>query len=108
MACIFDDRDQKMMVTRGYIIDLQRQIVSLRRMSKGHTPSGSDVTDQEQETILEDDMEAGSVQEDEPTQIEDRDASSEKEMENIPSGLTNPLSTGPSAYMSSANGRACQ
>ncbi|KAJ9363407.1 Zn(II)2Cys6 transcription factor [Paecilomyces variotii] len=106
LPCIFDDRDQKMMVTRGYIIDLQRQIVSLRRMSKGHTPSSPDVTDPEQDTILEDDMEAGSIQDEEQAQIEDRDAPSEKEMENIPSGLTNPLSTGPSAYMSAANGRA--
>lgn len=53
-------------------------------------------------------MEAGSIQDEEQAQIEDRDAPSEKEMENIPSGLTNPLSTGPSAYMSAANGRACQ
>jgi hypothetical protein len=52
-------------------------------------------------------METASIEEEEPTQPENNDAPVEKDMENIPSNLTNPLSTEPSTYMSAANGMAC-
>ncbi|KAH8807875.1 Zn(II)2Cys6 transcription factor [Xylogone sp. PMI_703] len=55
LTCTFDERDQKVLVSRGYIIDLQREIASLKRVV-GQDPAspGSDYVHHDPDRTLED------------------------------------------------------
>ncbi|KAJ5774262.1 hypothetical protein N7457_009158 [Penicillium paradoxum] len=100
LSCVFNDRDQKILVTRGYILELQQKIARIEQNEKGQaSPFSSsfdtqtiDLKDREDVPTLE----RTSTPEDhgESHDLEDQD-----------SGLANPLSTGPPAFMSAANGR---
>ncbi|KAH8700208.1 Zn(II)2Cys6 transcription factor [Talaromyces proteolyticus] len=90
LTCTFDDRDQKILVTRGFIEDLQARISSLER-DEDETSSLHSYIEQDR---------ARSNHENIPL-IENRlDPNLEEE-----SDLTNPLSTAPSTFMTAANGR---
>ncbi|KAJ5834501.1 hypothetical protein N7447_000527 [Penicillium robsamsonii] len=100
LSCIFNDRDQKILVTRGYILELQQKIARIEQNEKGHaSPYSStfeaqpiDPKDREHVPTLESTRTPGDH--DEP---QDLDA--------LDSELANPLSSGPPAFMSAANGR---
>ncbi|KAL6238681.1 hypothetical protein BDW75DRAFT_246760 [Aspergillus navahoensis] len=77
LTCVFDDRDQKVLVTRGFIEDLQRRIASLER---GENDLSSPRRDDDPADFRY------------SQNLEDAD-------------LTNPLSTGPSAFTTSLTGQ---
>ncbi|GLI82258.1 hypothetical protein PoHVEF18_010686 [Penicillium ochrochloron] len=79
LTCIFDDRDQKILVTRGYIDELLQKIATFQQ------------SDRVNQNIAK-------------STPNDRD-DLHHELEDPASGLTNPLSTGPPAFMSAENGR---
>ncbi|PLB50613.1 Zn(II)2Cys6 transcription factor [Aspergillus steynii IBT 23096] len=82
LTCTFDDREQKVLVTRGYIEDLQARVAQLERGDEIFSPQSHEADPiPDDETILT-----------EPPNIETTD-------------LTNPLSTGPSTFMTSVTGR---
>ncbi|EAU30077.1 conserved hypothetical protein [Aspergillus terreus NIH2624] len=91
LTCVFDDRDQKILVTRGFLEDLQRKIALLER-SNGEidSPGYREQPLQRQE------------EGDGTDPIEDTEWDSTQEG---PSELTNPLSTGPSTFMAAESGR---
>ncbi|KAL3475772.1 hypothetical protein BJX99DRAFT_270907 [Aspergillus californicus] len=89
LTCVFDDRDQKVPVTRGFIEDLQRRIASLER-DEDDLSSLQNYVEQERATDDGDNL---------PVEIQQS-----QNMEGA--DLTNPLSTGPSAFTTAATGRA--
>ncbi|KAL2856630.1 fungal-specific transcription factor domain-containing protein [Aspergillus pseudoustus] len=91
LTCVFDDRDQKVLVTRGFIEDLQRKVALLER---GEEDLSSPQSYLEQERPRPDD--GG----DNLHMIESRLGSN---LEG--SDLTNPLSTGPSTFSTAVTGR---
>ncbi|RFU34083.1 hypothetical protein B7463_g2248, partial [Scytalidium lignicola] len=115
LTCTFDERDQKVLVSRGYIIDLQREIASLKRTA-GQDPGSpsSDYVDQDPDRTLEDaDLDVGSSRDEEPAQpLEpgmhggNNNSRFGTDLEPIGSDLVNPLSAGQSAFWSAENGRA--
>ncbi|KAL5051764.1 hypothetical protein BDW71DRAFT_194007 [Aspergillus fruticulosus] len=91
LTCVFDDRDQKVLVARGFIEDLQRRIASLERGENGLSSPHSYV---EQDRARPDD--GG-----------DDDPAVFRYSQNLEGAdLTNPLSTGPSAFTTSLTGQA--
>ncbi|KAJ5514652.1 Transcription factor [Penicillium fimorum] len=100
LSCLFNDRDQKILVTRGYVLELQQKIARIEQNEKGQaSPYSSnfesqpiDPKDREHVPTLE--RTRAREDHDEPQDLEDLD-----------SELANPLSSGPPAFMSAANGR---
>ncbi|KAL4735368.1 hypothetical protein BDV11DRAFT_212023 [Aspergillus similis] len=90
LTCVFDDRDQKVLVTRGFIEDLQQRIALLER---GDHDLASPHSYVEQDRARPDD--GG---DDDPADIR-----YSQNLEDV--NLTNPLSTGPSAFTTSLTGR---
>ncbi|KAL3439673.1 hypothetical protein BDV09DRAFT_157912 [Aspergillus tetrazonus] len=90
LTCVFDDRDQKVLVTRGFIEDLQRRIALLER---GENELASPNSWVEQDRARPED--GG---DDDPA-----DFRYNQNLEDV--DLTNPLSTGPSAFTTSLTGR---
>ncbi|KAL4948001.1 hypothetical protein BDW69DRAFT_102889 [Aspergillus filifer] len=91
LTCVFDDRDQKVLVTRGFIEDLQRRVALLERGDENLSSPRSFV---EQDRGRPDD--GGN---DDPA----GDAGYDQNAEGA--DLTNPLSTGPSAFTTSGTGQ---
>ncbi|KAL4913252.1 hypothetical protein BDW62DRAFT_205681 [Aspergillus aurantiobrunneus] len=90
LTCVFDDRDQKVLVTRGFIEDLQRRIALLEQDEDDLSSPHSYV---EQDRGRPDD--GG---DDDPVDI--------RLSQNLEGAdLTNPLSTGPSAFTTAATGQ---
>ncbi|KAJ5110164.1 hypothetical protein N7532_002809 [Penicillium argentinense] len=102
LTCIFDDRDQKILVTRGYIDELHHKIELLQQSGEriDPVPLSPDYAEDRSPNLKEDSpqLSRSSPQEHEDPQIHN-------EIEDPASGLTNPLSTGPPAFMSADNGR---
>ncbi|KAI9933007.1 hypothetical protein MW887_009261 [Aspergillus wentii] len=87
LTCTFDDRDQKILVTRGFIDDLQRKIALLERGDEEpFSPQSYEPDPRPEEAIAS-------------FPDEDHGESSYN------SALTNPLSTGPSTFMTAGCGR---
>ncbi|OQE67764.1 hypothetical protein PENNAL_c0161G04641 [Penicillium nalgiovense] len=97
LSCIFNNMDRKVLVTRGYISELQRKAAcienqvgdqSLSNLSREiqFDPAGDETPDNERPYPAED---IGDFQ----------------GLENPETGLVNPLATGPPTFMSSGNGR---
>ncbi|KAJ5551501.1 hypothetical protein N7461_006199 [Penicillium sp. DV-2018c] len=100
VSCVFNDRDQKILVTRGYILELQQKIARMEQNEKGQaSPFSSDFDTQ---VIDPKDREDGPALERMDTP-EDHDES--LGLEDSDSGLDNPLSNSPPTFMSMANGR---
>ncbi|KAL2834277.1 hypothetical protein BDW59DRAFT_156217 [Aspergillus cavernicola] len=91
LTCVFDDRDQKVLVTRGFIDDLQRRIASLERDEDDLSSLHSYV---EQERARPDDG---------GDNLTVAEARLGQNLEGA--DLTNPLSTGPSTFSTAATGR---
>ncbi|KAL4896848.1 Zn(II)2Cys6 transcription factor [Aspergillus ambiguus] len=91
LTCVFDDRDQKILVTRGFLEDLQRKVAALERSQE----AGDSQIDRNQPPQAQEDGNATENLED-PEWDTTLDA---------PSDLTNPLSTGPSTFMTAESGR---
>ncbi|KAE8154136.1 fungal-specific transcription factor domain-containing protein [Aspergillus avenaceus] len=93
LACVFDERDQKILVTRGYIEDLHKRIALLEQ-GEGDVFSPQSVEPNlvgSTEAVGDDTVALG-----EPEWGHDLDDATH---------LTNPLSTGPSTFMTAASGR---
>ncbi|KAJ5180047.1 transcriptional regulator family: Fungal Specific TF [Penicillium capsulatum] len=88
LTCIFDDRDQKILVTRGDRVD---PISLSPEYLEDKSPDTKDLQDAS-------DIARSSPPEQEVSHVH-------HELEDPASGLTNPLSTGPPAFMSAENGR---
>ncbi|KAF7627435.1 hypothetical protein AFLA_002816 [Aspergillus flavus NRRL3357] len=108
-TCTFDDRDQKILVTRGYLEDLQRQLAQL----KGGEDEVFSPQSMEQELRPTEgkasmpDATGRAIQTD-PLLGGDDLAEGESEWSQNLEGasqLTNPLSSGPSTFMAAASGR---
>ncbi|KAL4880748.1 hypothetical protein BJY04DRAFT_207920 [Aspergillus karnatakaensis] len=91
LTCVFDDRDQKVLVTRGFIEDLQRRIALLERDEDDLSSLHSYV---EQDRARPDDGGDNAPVTD-PRLTQSMEGAD----------LTNPLSTGPSAFTTAASGR---
>ncbi|CAP91208.1 Pc13g01390 [Penicillium rubens Wisconsin 54-1255] len=100
LSCIFDDRDQKILVTKGYIMELQQKIARIEQKEKGQASPFSSNFDTQ--TIDPKDRER--VPTLERTSTPD-DHNEPRELDDLDSELANPLSSGPPAFMSAANGR---
>ncbi|KAF6831213.1 C6 transcription factor [Colletotrichum plurivorum] len=114
-SCIFDERDQRIVVTRGYIIDLQQRIERWERSKSTNEPSQESI----EAANLADKVESGAESDGNlpPTDGPDRpdpaqgadkeamDSRSKQPMDPVASTLTNPLSTGQSEFMTAPTGR---
>ncbi|KAF2193676.1 Zn(II)2Cys6 transcription factor [Zopfia rhizophila CBS 207.26] len=114
LTCIFDERDNKILVTQGYISNLQQKIARLEHRQAGvYSPPESNHVDQDANRAVTDSgPEAGVLQYDEPALDPQSGAQgthytspSRAQMESEASDLTNPLTTTPSTFMSASNGR---
>ncbi|KAF2685815.1 hypothetical protein K458DRAFT_18001 [Lentithecium fluviatile CBS 122367] len=104
LTCIFDDRDQKVLVTQGYLADLQEKVARLERRqsivdSDAHEPPHQNLQSdiryarpQQITTSSPGDTRASSLR-GEPSNTDNTE-------------LTNPLLESPSKFMSSSSGRA--
>ncbi|KAJ6044107.1 hypothetical protein N7499_006611 [Penicillium canescens] len=98
LSCIFNDRDQKILVTRGYIMELQQRIALIEQSEKGQrSPFSSNFDTQTNDPK---DHEDASLD-----RITPKDQDESQDYEDPDSSLTNPLSSGPPAFMAAANGR---
>ncbi|KNG82690.1 Zn(II)2Cys6 transcription factor [Aspergillus nomiae NRRL 13137] len=111
-TCTFDDRDQKILVTRGYLEDLQRQLALL----KGGEDEAFSPQSMEQEVLRPTTEGKASISEATGRAIptdpmlggDDLAVEGEPEWGHNLEGasqLTNPLSSGPSTFMAAASGR---
>ncbi|KAB8076106.1 hypothetical protein BDV29DRAFT_200469 [Aspergillus leporis] len=91
LACTFDDRDQKILVTRGYIEDLHRKIAHL----KGGEDEVFSPQSMEQDVLRPTEGDGTAVE---------GDTEWGQSLESA-THLTNPLSSGPSTFMAAASGR---
>ncbi|KAJ5825947.1 hypothetical protein N7474_003085 [Penicillium riverlandense] len=89
LSCIFDDPDQKILVRRGYILELQHKI-ALIEQNRNHDIQALDTKDCEEAPALS------------RAHLPDGHDDSQELTEAC---LINPLSAGPPAFMSTANGR---
>ncbi|KAJ5657435.1 uncharacterized protein N7484_001084 [Penicillium longicatenatum] len=107
LTCIFDDRDQKILVTRGYLDELQQKLARLQQNESGEPVPLSPEYGEEISPDLKDHNDAPRIARSSPNEKEDARSNHdiEPELEDPASGLTNPLSTGPPAFMSAENGR---
>ncbi|OGM44511.1 Zn(II)2Cys6 transcription factor [Aspergillus bombycis] len=111
-TCTFDDRDQKILVTRGYLEDLQRKLALLKggedeafspqsmeqEVLRPTTEGKASVSDATGRAIPTDPILGGDdlAVEGEPDWSHNLEGASQ---------LTNPLSSGPSTFMAAASGR---
>ncbi|KAJ5595536.1 uncharacterized protein N7459_001744 [Penicillium hispanicum] len=103
LTCIFDDRDQKILVTRGYLEELQRKVARLQRFNRADPiPLSPEYVD-EKSPDSQDHPDTPDFPRHPPHETEESQL--HNELEDPASGLTNPLSTGPPAFMSAENGR---
>ncbi|KAE8308255.1 hypothetical protein BDV41DRAFT_581645 [Aspergillus transmontanensis] len=109
-TCTFDDRDQKILVTRGYLEDLQRKLAQL----KGGEDEVFSPQSMEQELRPTEgkasmpDATGRAIQTDPLLGGDDLAVEGESEWSQNLEGasqLTNPLSSGPSTFMAAASGR---
>ncbi|KAI5465278.1 hypothetical protein BGZ63DRAFT_500398 [Mariannaea sp. PMI_226] len=113
LSCEFDERDQKILVTRGYLLDLQKQIASLRQREGADyiTPGSLDTSHDAPRIEADPDSSSFADEDTQPLpsiadpEMADQTAISRAKLDSWASGLTNPLSTGPSKFMTSAEGR---
>ncbi|KAE8376622.1 hypothetical protein BDV26DRAFT_293960 [Aspergillus bertholletiae] len=111
LTCTFDDRDQKILVTRGYLEDLQRKLAllkgaedevfspqSMEQEVVRPTEGKASMPDAAGRAIPTDPMLGGEdlAGEGDPDWSQNLDGASQ---------LTNPLSSGPSTFMAAASGR---
>ncbi|KAJ5772423.1 hypothetical protein N7520_002952 [Penicillium odoratum] len=96
LPCIFDDRDQKILqkLARLQHEDSREPVPFSSEYGENRSPGSKDHNDAPN-------MGRSSLDEKEDTQSNDLN----QELEDPASGLTNPLSTGPPAFMSAENGR---
>ncbi|KAI9897966.1 hypothetical protein N3K66_006326 [Trichothecium roseum] len=133
LQCQFDDRDQKILVTKGYIADLQQQIRAQRRgSSAGNQPdfqyddetrdledtdnrfshvlspslTNNDSTSSLNIGSYSDAAASTTVIGSISTTNECREAPLLSNSNHMPSSLTNPLANAPSSFMTATNGRA--
>ncbi|QQK41562.1 Fungal transcriptional regulatory protein, N-terminal [Penicillium digitatum] len=99
LSCIFNDRDQKILVTRGYILELQQKIARIEQNEKGQVSPFSSNFDTQIDP--KDPQDVPPLER--TTTPEDHDEA--QDLEDLDSGLANPLSSGPPTFMSAANGR---
>lgn len=132
LTCEFDERDQKILVTRGYsslavqlnlpfkltfsfryLLDLQSQISNQKRNDAADyvTPGSLDAS---LETLRAADPTVSPLQEnsivvttEDPT-LDSQTTSSRARSDPVASTLTNPLSTGQSMFMAASDGRECE
>ncbi|WQF82117.1 hypothetical protein CDEST_07131 [Colletotrichum destructivum] len=116
-SCIFDERDQRIVVTRGYIIDLQQRIERWERSQSTNEPTLASVeggpraskarnSEGDVDIPMRDDSSGG------PNAAESTQEKGSAEARHKPppvdpvaSTLTNPLSTGQSEYTTAPDGR---
>ncbi|KAF4916364.1 putative transcriptional regulatory protein [Colletotrichum viniferum] len=91
-SCTFDERDQRIVVTRGYIIDLQQRIERWERSKSTNEPA-------------RDSIEGGQAADKVESGSESDDARPKPPMDPVASTLINPLSTGQSEFMTAPTGR---
>ncbi|KAJ5263252.1 hypothetical protein N7478_010857 [Penicillium angulare] len=103
LTCVFDDRDQKILITRGYLDELQQKIARLSRNDPGEAGTVSPEYHEERSPDSKDNIDTAEITRLSPEEKEH--AELHQELEDPASGLTNPLSTGPPAFMSAENGR---
>ncbi|KZL82592.1 c6 transcription factor, partial [Colletotrichum incanum] len=115
-SCTFDERDQRIVVTRGYIIDLQQRIErwersrSTNESAQTSAESGlhSDKARHRDESDVDfpmGDDSSGSNISDGTQDKEGQETRPKVPIDPIASTLTNPLSTGQSEYTTAPNGR---
>ncbi|OJJ42312.1 hypothetical protein ASPZODRAFT_20635 [Penicilliopsis zonata CBS 506.65] len=99
LPCIFDDRVQKVLVTRGHLEDLYRQIALLEHgeAPADHQPVAHNVDDHAPGLLFASSSSPAAAEAGVDEDNGEEDASS---------NLTNPLSTRPSTYMVAASGRS--
>ncbi|KAL2800273.1 hypothetical protein BJX66DRAFT_183185 [Aspergillus keveii] len=93
LTCVFDDRDQKVLVTRGFIEDLQRKVALLERDNSEDLSSLQSYVEQERTRPDDSGDNLSSM-------VDTRLGPNLKGAD-----LTNPLSTGPSTFTTAATGR---
>ncbi|KAB8271072.1 hypothetical protein BDV30DRAFT_214148 [Aspergillus minisclerotigenes] len=108
-TCTFDDRDQKILVTRGYLEDLQRQLAQLNRgEDEVFSPQSMEQELRPTEGKASMPDATGRAIQTDPLLGGDDLAEGESEWSQNLEGasqLTNPLSSGPSTFMAAASGR---
>ncbi|KAJ5122980.1 hypothetical protein N7448_009077 [Penicillium atrosanguineum] len=108
LTCIFDDRDQKILVTRGYIDELHQKLAHLQRNEQtdaipAPNPLSPDYADDRSPDPKDQHDTPGELRR---SSLNDNTESQlQNELEDPASGLTNPLSSGPPAFTSAENGR---
>ncbi|KAJ5005160.1 putative transcriptional regulatory protein [Colletotrichum sp. SAR 10_66] len=113
-SCTFDERDQRIVVTRGYIIDLQQRIERWERSKSTNEPArdsieGGQAADKV-ESGSESDVSMAGAEGPDSTQPsrgteKQQDARPKPPMDPVASTLINPLSTGQSEFMTAPTGR---
>ncbi|ENI01672.1 hypothetical protein COCC4DRAFT_75012 [Bipolaris maydis ATCC 48331] len=109
LSCVFDDRDNKVLVTQGYLSDLQQKVARLeRRLNHRETTPGlvrESREHGEHQPPRGGDHEPRETSRSSPT--ETRDNSPKTDQGNGESHeLTNPLLESPSKFMAASSGRA--
>ncbi|KAJ5731592.1 uncharacterized protein N7483_006100 [Penicillium malachiteum] len=103
LTCIFDDRDQKILVTRGYLEELEQKIALLQKNDREPIPLSPEYQE-DRSPHSNGHNDASELSQ--PSPLDEKDDSHiQQELEDPASSLTNPLSTGPPAFMSAENGR---
>ncbi|KAL6404324.1 positive activator of transcription [Ilyonectria robusta] len=115
LSCEFDERDQKILVTRGYIIDLQQRVENQRRTEglEYVTPGSLESSHEVGRPVDDGDVAATSFREEDSIVIpsidrpesDSQSSNSRSRLDPVASTLTNPLSTGQSKFMTSAEGQ---
>ncbi|KAL3951730.1 hypothetical protein ACCO45_013447 [Purpureocillium lilacinum] len=99
LSCHFDDQDQKILVTRGYLTSLQERIASLEQ-NGGRVHADAEEADAAVEhDVPRPDPADGLGQEMQVPSV--GDTSQQGSLESDVSSLVNPFSSGPSAFMTS-------
>ncbi|KAL0941385.1 C6 transcription factor [Colletotrichum truncatum] len=112
-SCTFDERDQRIVVTRGYIIDLQQRIERWERSKSTNEPSQDSIeaalpTDKTESGAESDVGMPGAEGPASPLAsrgAEKQDTRPKLPMDPVASNLTNPLSSGQSEFMKAPTGR---
>ncbi|KAI5926861.1 hypothetical protein F4810DRAFT_492398 [Camillea tinctor] len=110
-VCVFDERDNKIIVTQGYISDLQSKIALLERNQAGSESSPTlvestrDDSDKGFNNTIQVAPENSLLSENAAQGRSRRSASSELMSESMDEDITNPLAASPSTYMAATNGR---
>ncbi|KAL0783327.1 hypothetical protein CaCOL14_001233 [Colletotrichum acutatum] len=115
-SCTFDERDQRIVVTRGYIIDLQQRIERWERsrstnepaqvsIEGGQRPDKGGNRDESDGDLPMRDESSGPIIADGTHEKESQETRPKAPIDPVASNLINPLSTGQSEYTSAPNGR---